>query len=78
MVCVGDDPNLVKALVLRQFFSRQGSYVYMSFHVYKVLFCFFFFLFFFLFFFFFIYVCYLKIGLLYLTTILEWQSYMCM
>ena len=27
MVCAGDDPNLVKALVLRQFFSGQGPYV---------------------------------------------------
>ena len=29
----GDGPNLVKALVLRQFLSRQCSYVYMSFYV---------------------------------------------
>ena len=33
MVCAGDDPTLVKALVLKQFFSGQGPYVYMSFHV---------------------------------------------
>ena len=25
VVCAGDDPNLVKALVLRQIFSRHGS-----------------------------------------------------
>ena len=36
--CVGDDPNLVKALVLRQFFFGPGSDVYMSFHVHKVFF----------------------------------------